>query len=263
MELGACILFFERIEQTIECVRSSLPAGIRIHVLNNGSSSKNVLEFEKFCSAHPRVTLHHSPTNLGVAKGRNRLLELSKEEWLLFLDSDITLNSPNWLQQFWSSVGQFPQCEVFIPRLFNVHEGKYATPKSFSLRRNTLRFRFWKTQTLNWFPGGASFVRRKLFDRIGRYDESLFIGYEDFELAVRAMKSGNPIQACFLPKVELRHEHRRAISEEDLNAARKRYDLNELENSVQKFIKKYNLRFTSPWRRWAERQLKKITDSNA
>ena len=76
---------------------------------------------------------------------------------------------------------------------------------------------------MNFFPGGAACVRRTLFERLGPYDESMFVGLEDYELAIRAMRGDRPIRARGVPEVGLRHDRRRAETDADVRAAQTRY----------------------------------------
>ena len=59
----------------------------------------------------------------------------------------------------------------------------------------------------NTFPGGASFINRKLFDRVGLYDNKMFVGFEDFEICIRSIRLGIPIKAYLVHIIELIHHH--------------------------------------------------------
>lgn len=87
------ILFFEKARQTIECVKSFLPSGVRICILNNGSSERNSRAVERFCALFDQITLFRSDVNLGVSAGRNLLIEKTDEEFL-FLSITILLSKP-------------------------------------------------------------------------------------------------------------------------------------------------------------------------
>jgi glycosyltransferase involved in cell wall biosynthesis len=99
LSIAACVLFFERVEQTIECIGSLLPSGITIYILNNNSSRCARNKLGEFCYKHHQVKLFDSDENLGVGVGRNYLISHTTEDWLIFVDSDIVLKTPDWLKK--------------------------------------------------------------------------------------------------------------------------------------------------------------------
>ena len=263
INLAVCILFYERLEQTIECIRSFLPSGVNIYILNNGSSllSRNVLG--EFCDNHKQIIIFDSDKNLGVGVGRNYLINHTNEEWLLFVDSDITIKTVDWVQKFTQLVNQYPDAEVFIPKLFNVSENKYVSYRSIRIVEDKA---FHDVEIINnltnTFPGGASFIKRKLFDRLGLYDDKMFIGFEDFELCIRSIRLGIPIKAYLVHIIELIHNHQQTKKIEDKRAVLTRYNSNYLEASFKRMTEKHNIIFESNWKNWAANQLEVILRKN-
>src|SRR4030042_3197058 len=123
--------------------------------------------------------------NLGAGGGRNYLLAHTAEEWLLSVDNDIVMRTDDWMERFIKHVSFNSGIEVFIPRLFVVHNDSYAIPYSYRIEQHIA----FPDETImnditNTFPGGASFINRKLFNRLGLYDDKLF-ALEDYELSLR------------------------------------------------------------------------------
>jgi cellulose synthase/poly-beta-1,6-N-acetylglucosamine synthase-like glycosyltransferase len=42
---------------------------------------------------------------------------------------------------------------------------------------------------VNCFPGGASVVRREVFDGLGLCVSGIFVGFEDYEMAIRVIRA--------------------------------------------------------------------------
>jgi len=255
IDLAVCILFYEKLDQTIECIQSFLPSGVNIYILNNDSSSSARQALERFCDNYKQIKIFDSDVNLGVGVGRNYLATHTTEEWLLFVDSDITIKTPDWLQKFAQHVLRYPDIEVFIPRLFNIHENRYVSYCSF-------RIRGWKIHGVeiindltNTFPGGASFINRRLFDRLGLYDDKMFVGFEDYELCIRGIRLGNPVKARLIHDIELVHDHRQAKKSEDKKAVLTRYDVRLHEASSNRITEKHNILFGSDWKNWVINQV--------
>lgn len=100
------------------------------------------------------------------------------EEWLLFVDNDITIKTHDWRQQFALHVSQYPAIEVFIPMLFNIHENRYVSYSTLRIIGNKAIYGVAINDDMtNSFPGGASFVNRKLFKRLGIYDAEMLKRY--------------------------------------------------------------------------------------
>lgn len=250
----ACILFHERLAQTIQCVQSLLSANAPIVVLNNGSSAASRDRFAAWSANHPQVKLLDAPVNLGVSGGRNLLLRETTQEWLLFVDNDIVMTTPEWLDRLSHYVQH--NVEVVVPRLYNHHEGSYAQFKMIEVAGENAYFVSANDNCLNTFPGGAAFVNRSLFLRLGPYDEQLFVGVEDFELSLRGILSGNPVRALLVSDIELTHDHAmQGATADDINAVRTRYDKEVLGRSYRRITEKHGLIFEDFWEGWVDQQI--------
>jgi len=259
IDLAVCILFYERLDQTIECIRSFLPSGVNIYILNNGSSSSSRQALGGFCDRYKQIKIFDSDVNLGVGPGRNYLVTHTTEEWLLFVDNDIVVKTLDWLQRFTEYVSLYNDVEVFVPRLYNIHEYSYAPYRSIRIVGAKAFHDVEITNDMtNTFLGGASFVSRKLFDRLGLYDEKMFVGFEDLEYCIRAILLGAPVKARLIHDIELVHNHRQVIRERDKYSVLT-YNIDLVEASFNRMNEKHNIIFEGKhWRNWTVRQRAKV-----
>jgi excinuclease UvrABC ATPase subunit len=86
----------------------------------------------------------------------------------------------------------------------------------------------------------------------------MFIGFEDFELAIRALLNNIPVKAKLIDDIDLVHDHRVVKKSEDKNAVKERYNENHIEKSVKRIEDKFNIKFKASWRRRHKNQLKII-----
>lgn len=251
LDLAICVLFYEKVNQTIKCVKSFLPSGVPIYILNNASSASSREVLGKYCEKYSQVTIFDSEKNLGVAVGRNYLIENTKEKWLLFVDNDIHVKTKDWLERIKKHVSVHHDIEAFIPRLFNVHDNKYQLNLSMRIEGNRA-FHDVKSinNKINTFLGGASFINRKLFDRLGLYDEQMFIGFEDYEYTIRSLVEENPVKGFLIHDIELIHEHRYAKKKVDKDANMLRYDHNTHDRSYKRIYEKHKVIMKSDWPNW-------------
>ncbi|RJP65598.1 MAG: glycosyltransferase [Ignavibacteriales bacterium] len=255
VDLAIMILFHEKVDQTIECLKSFIPSSQKIYILNNGSSKESVYQLKKFCKEYSQIKILDAGKNLGVGVGRNYLLQHTQEEWSFFVDNDIYVTKDNWLRNFIVHLKNNPDTEVFIPRLFNLHENNYVTYNALEFSDGRINYLLTEDGKLNNFPGGASIINRKLFKRLGLYDDKMFVGLEDFEFVIRGLLNNTPIKAKLIDDIELVHDHRKINKSVDKNAVLVRYNEDSIQNSFDRMQSKYpNLNIQHEWRNWVKEQ---------
>ncbi|WP_460363368.1 glycosyltransferase family 2 protein [Actinocorallia lasiicapitis] len=133
-----------------------------------------------------RVKTHILPENLGIPGGRNKGVEFSSGEIVLFLDDD----------------GYYPSLELGK----RLEEAFTADPRlgivSFQVkdpeggpgqRRHVPRLRAGdpaRSSAVTTFLGGACAVRRTAFDRAGGLPENFFYAHEETDLAWQVLDAG-------------------------------------------------------------------------
>lgn len=262
LDLAIAIIFYEKVEQTIECINSFLPSGVRIYVLNNNSSPLSRQQVGAFCINHPQVQIIDSDKNLGVANGRNYLINQTKEKWLFFVDNDIKIKTNSWLANLTRQIEFFPDIEVHIPRLLYVHQNAFATYRPIRIVGDYVIFDSKADYNYsNIFPGGASIIHRKIFDRLGLYDKQMFVGVEDYEFAIRGIRLGEPVKSKHIQSIVLFHEHRKTKNEEDRKSVLVRYNTNHTMHSVERFTQIHNLIFDANWELSDKLNIKQLTET--
>lgn len=257
MSLAVCVLFYNKVDQTIECLSSFLASGVPLYVLNNNSDPEARAKLGQFAGNYKQITIYDSAENLGVGRGRNYLINHSTEEWLLFVDNDITIKTTDWLVKIQKYIDAHAEVEVFIPQMFNVHNNSYAQHLGVKLIGNVAEFSWVKKgiQNTNMFPGGASFCKRSLFSRLGEYDAQMFVGFEDFEMGIRSLKMSEPIHAYVIEDIELIHDHRQLVQAADLAATKVRYDFDKIAASEARIKEKHGIVLDNDWRPWVKEQI--------
>lgn len=259
VDLAICILFYERLNQTIKCIKSFLSSGVNIYVLNNGSSSSARKALGRFCDRYKQIKIFDSNVNLGVGVGRNYLITHTSEEWLLLADNDTVVKTSDWLQIFTQYVSLYKDIEAFIPRIFNVREYcHYSYPPFRIVGSNVIRERKVVNDLTNNFPGTVSLANRKIFDRLGLYDNKMFVGLEDYELCIRGILSGKPVKARHIYDIEFIHDHCQSKRSKDRKTVFVRYDVNHVKASLKRITEKHNLILEGEWENWTANQAEKL-----
>lgn len=256
------VLFYNKIDQTISCVNSFLPSGQQIYVLNNGSDEKQFKKLKLTFEQFERVHILESGKNLGVSGGRNFLIKHTEALWLFLVDNDISIRQQhNWLEIFKQFLNSNSKVKIVSPLLYNVHEQATSQQLNVILDNNRMHIETGVFSISNCFPGGASLIHRCVFETYGVFDELMFVGFEDYEFALRAMISEKgPLQVYTLDTIELIHDHQFQKSSKDKEAVRQRYNKERMEASYDRLVSKYGINFDHDWRWWTNNQLDMMTE---
>lgn len=258
--IAILIVFFNKAGQTIDCIKSFLPSDVPVYVFNNGSDKHQWLLIRNTFKNNPQVNFFSAYKNSGPAVARNELIKRSTEDWLFFADNDITVENKNWYGEFEKIVlANHP--DVICPVLFNIHENEFAKHPKFILNDDGSIELDYNSYNSNYFPSGASIVNRKIFDEFGMFDDRLH-GFEDYEYAIRLLKSGKKISIVEVGNIRLNHAHIFQKAKKDKLAAKERYDMERLEKSFGWIEKKHQVTFDHNWQWWTNKQRNDMTNKN-
>ncbi|HEX2313290.1 MAG TPA: glycosyltransferase family 2 protein [Thermomonospora sp.] len=134
----------------------------------------------------PRVKLLHLPRNLGIPGGRNRGVEASTGEIIVFLDDDGWYRSTRLGAHLRDRFAADPSLGIVSFRVRDPEGGRGE-------RRHVPRLRAGdpeRSSEVTTFLGGACAMRRAAFDAAGGLPEDFFYAHEETDLAWQAMNAG-------------------------------------------------------------------------
>lgn len=149
----------------------------------------------------PAVYVVELDHNGGPCRGRNAGIRSSTGRIIVTMDDDILFDSPSELRKIAAVFGSHTTIDVIACQLLDaatreIRDREWCHPRS--------RKRFGDIEfETNYFVEGACASRREVFERVGTYWESLFIGCEGHELAMRMLNAGYRITYC--PSIRMRH----------------------------------------------------------
>lgn len=256
------ILFYNKVDQTISCIQSFLPSGQQIYVLNNGSDTAQLKKLKQTFERNESVHILDADNNLGVSGGRNFLIHHTKAPWLFSVDNDITIRQQhNWLDTFKQFLNLNSEVRIVAPLLYNLHEQANSLQLNVYLDDNRMHVETGQFKISNCFPGGASIIHRSIFEKYGYFDEGMFVGFEDYEFALRAMLSDEgAFKVHHIQSIEMVHDHQFQKSSKDRDAVRLRYNEERLTASYERMVKKYGIEFEHNWQWWTKKQVQEMTE---
>ncbi|WP_051650740.1 glycosyltransferase family 2 protein [Lachnoclostridium phytofermentans] len=172
-----------------------------IIVIDNGSDSVNKQKYQELCD-RMFVKYIYYKTQFNFSKMCNTAENYANGELLLFLNDDTEILDNNWLdilvgQGMISHVGAVG-VKLLYPNTNKIqHVGIInldAGPSHILLnKRDDKMYYFGRNiYTYNYLAvtGACMLIRREIFNKIGQFDESLSIAYNDVDLCIRLYKSG-------------------------------------------------------------------------
>jgi GT2 family glycosyltransferase len=200
-----------------ECL-ASIPASLRgepvqVFVVDNASrdGTPGMVRAD-----FPHVSLHALDTNIGFGAANNVALRAGTAEFVLFLNPDAVLR-PHACEYLIDSLDASPRCVIAGPRLvypdgrFQPSCRRFPTPLRAAWSLAGLEARFPRVAGLrNWLDeeehaaashvdmvSGACFLaRRGYLERVGLFDENLFMYEEETDLMLPAARAGESVRFC-------------------------------------------------------------------
>jgi GT2 family glycosyltransferase len=211
--ISLVIITYNRPDDALDLARNiagleGLDRWVEEVIFVNNRSTVSYQPLEEYIAAHREVPFHYSeaPENLGVSRGRNYAIGLSKAPYLVFLDDDALFRDKDALQ--WivpvfegdggaggvaaDPAGGGRSVGILAFKIYYYSTGEMqvnAFPhKRFEERRD------WPNFDTAYFSGAAHAIRRTVFERVGLYPEDFFYGMEEYDLSYRALDAGFSIR---------------------------------------------------------------------
>ena len=173
-----------------------------ILVVDNASSDDSAAIAERLADRHQSVRLIRSPTNRGYAGAVNVALPEARGEYVAVLNMDVIASS-GWLDSLVALLDSRPDAGVACPLILLESDPGRINAAGQNLNKTGLGFNRWLDKPREIageepFPvtglhGAAFVIRRPLLERLGGWDESGFLYFEDVELSWLLRIAGSEI----------------------------------------------------------------------
>lgn len=224
-DISICIVNWN-VEKLLEACLDSIYKNTKdiefeiIVVDNNSSDSSVKMVKERF----PQVTLIENKINAGFTKANNQAIRVSKGKYIMLLnpDSEIKNNALFTMVKFMEKHGEcaalgckllntdgtlqrscktFPTLEVLF---YNALFLDQIFPKSKIFGKHFMTWwDFNDTREVDQPMGSALMIKRSVLDKVGNFDENIFIWFDEVDLCYRIKKAGWKI--FFTPEAEIVH----------------------------------------------------------
>jgi GT2 family glycosyltransferase len=203
----------------VRTLRDHATGRYEVIVVDNASSDQSLELVRREC---PEITLIANPRNTGFGAANDLAARRATGEILLFLNNDTLMQSDivasaeeqfvhelelgvlgpaltnpdgsfqlsaGWLPTFWREILEkllYGGLRLRIPGLGGI------VRSSFRARRQ-----------VGWVTGAALYIRKDLYEKIGRFDPTMFMYFEDKDICARTWKAG--MHVIYDPSISLTH----------------------------------------------------------
>lgn len=150
--------------------------------------------------------------NLGFARAANYGVSVANGKWIFFLNSD-TQAQASEIEKL-VEITKKNNAQVAAPALISNNHTENTVGSFDPLYKNLLNFLFLRPHFANctklikpkYFDivtAGALLIQKSVFERMGEFDRSFFMYFEDIDLSYRLYK--NHIHILYVPEVKITH----------------------------------------------------------
>ena len=204
----------DKIAFAVESVLACDHPDFRLTVIDQSTDGATREALEPILDRDPRLVYHHSE-QAGLSRAYNTGVSLTSSDFLAFTDDDCIVPS-DWISTIATAVDQDDEVDLIYGQVLPLERVADDT-KLIPWLPIEKPERMGPGTKFRVFGMGANFAaRRRLFERIGPFDEILGGGgplrsAQDYDMAYRTWRGGSVI--ALRPEVQIRHDGRR--EEED------------------------------------------------
>ncbi len=190
----------------------------RIVIVDNGSTDNSISVFNKLQKKYKNLYIVKNSSNLGFSAGNNSAKNFFTTKYLIFLNSDIEFIDNSLLDAI-NYFGQNPDIGLISPKLILSNgsiQNSVFPPQTI---KNAIK-EFWLIDKNSFYPyapetdkptevnsvvGAAIIIKTKLFKKIGMWNETYFMYFEDLDLCRKIRFLNKKI--IYFPRWTLIHKH--------------------------------------------------------
>jgi GT2 family glycosyltransferase len=213
------------VQQCVDSIRQKTTYGsYEILLVDNGSDEKESLDYFAALSERGQVRLIKDPSPFNFSRINNDAVKLASGDYLVFLNNDIEVISPDWLSELVSharrpgigAVGArlwYPNDTIQHAGLILVaglaghaHLGRMRGDHGYFSRASLI-------QSYSAVTGACLCIRKQLFEEAGGFDETLAVAFNDVDFCLRLHAKG--YRNLYTPYAELYHHESATRGYED------------------------------------------------
>lgn len=186
-------------EDVVGDMLASIPEGVSVIVVDN--ASRDLAALRRVVRTRARII--ENASNLGFGRACNIGAAAVETEFVFFLNPDSRLKE-GCIDQLVVAMERYPSAICLNPKIARENGKPFFKRKSYLLSRYEWMDRVWPRadREVPTLTGAAMFMRLSDFQRVGGFDENIFLFFEDDDLSFRLRRIGD---LMFIKDAEMIH----------------------------------------------------------
>lgn len=217
-------------KETLEaCLKSiqekSTYSNYEILIIENNSQTKEIFQYYKKLEKDSRIRLLRWKKEFNYSAINNFGARAAKGDYLLFLNNDITVINPGWIEEL---LGNCQREEVGIvgAKLYYPDDtiqhagcvigmGGIAGHMFVNMKRNRTGYLHKASiqQDMSAVTAACMMMKKEVFQKVGGFKEELAVAFNDVDLCLRTVQAGYLV--VYNPNVEMYHMESKTRGAED------------------------------------------------
>jgi len=207
MKVSILIGSRDRIEVLRRCLKSALAqnySSLEILVLDDNSSQYRLGDLISTELSTTHLRCFRSDTSLGVAGGRNFLMQQASGDIYCFVDDDAYFADNDCITKLVNTFKSHPDVGIIATKIIDHFDQQTELAVPFSRRwRNKQPDLVDTPQLVSYYVGTCHAIDRRVIEQCGDYQHDLMYGEEELDLSYRAVE--NEFRLFYLPDVVVLH----------------------------------------------------------
>lgn len=206
----------ESLFKSFRSYKSKESPSFEIILIDNASKDDSADYLAEYAQKHKNIIFVANTTNRGFGFANNQGVKLAQGNYILLLNSD-TIILKDAIHKLFSFYQKNENTKHFIgPKLFNKDMTPQPSAASFYslpviLGALFLKGDYWGLtryspkilRKVDWISGACILTKKEYFEKVGGFDETIFMYMEEVDLLYRAQKVG--MNTYFYPKSKIVH----------------------------------------------------------
>lgn len=159
-------------------------------VVVDNSTNASMRVTEQLKKVFPQGKFINADKNLGYGSGNNLGISYVKTEYALILNPDLSIDEKN-LNALVKTIQNYPKAMIVGANIYDTRLRKFERSYDWTWRYTSeLNIEPDGDLSAMWLSGCCLLIRKILFEKIGKFDEKLFMYYEEFDICKRAVEKG-------------------------------------------------------------------------
>ncbi len=233
-----------QMETLKKCIKSIIDKSTykfyEIIIIENNSSDENIFEFYEILKKYNNIRIIEWNKPFNYSSINNHSIQFAKGEILLFLNNDIEIINPDWLERMLEHILReeigIVGAKLYYPDDTIQHAGAIigiyntvAHSHGYYYNKDSYGYmgRLKIIQNLSAVTGACLMIRKEVFEEINGFDEDFAFAYNDIDLCLRIREKGYLI--LWTPYAELYHYESKSTQSEKITHSGKKRTKREIE----------------------------------